>query len=214
MRRFKLLKDLPGFSAGTIMYIDEDEDSNAHKLYVESIDVFAGYKVYDMLIMTNEGIGADVISNWLEELPEEKKRWRAEIEATYFYVNSDAEVRYSFEDYGPVDYDRYAIGNYFQTKEEAQALADYLKALAVVRDDAKGFVPDWSNNKQSKFYVYYSHRKKCFCADDLGEDEDNGVFGLPYFAESEDAEASIKKHKAEWLTIFGVKDETESDNGK
>lgn len=217
MRRFKLLQDLPGFLAGTIFYTKDDEDSDKKHLYIKSIDKPSGYSVYGTVIITDTGIGIDAIKNWLKELPEEKKRWRADRNETYYYIESFGDVNGDEEEGARIDTDRYNIGNYFKTREEAQAVADYLKALATVRDDAKGFKPDWSkSDEQSRWIVAFAHKILPPRPEVIGDwnldRQFNSVFGLPYFRTENDAKESIEKHKAEWLTVFGVEDETDSDD--
>lgn len=212
MRKFKLLKDLPGIDAGTVL-VEKVAFPGTSELFIGgSFKRRAG-----LLLGKDEAFGeilsindvdyatADV-GEWLEEIkPEpECKRWRAEADETYFYLDNDTEVCLSFEAHHPIDDVRHRYGNYFRTEEEAKAYAEYLKALTVVRDDAKGFHPDWADDEQSKYYVYYSHGEKCFRADDLWDDEDNGVFGLPYFRTEEDALESLQKHEKEWKIIFGI----------
>lgn len=217
MRKFKLVKDLPGILAGTIL-VEKVAFPGTSELLIDGYtEERAG-----LILRKEEEFGealsiggvhyatADV-ENWLEEIKTEPdyKRWRAEVNEIYFFLYSDTSVLSAIEGGDPIDDDRYNIGNYFQTKEEAQALADYLKALAVVRDDAKGFVPDWLDGGQAKVYIGYSHYQEGLSIGEAWYDEDTGVFGLPYFATKEDAKASIKKHRKEWETIFGIKDEEE-----
>lgn len=214
MKRFELLKELPGFPAGTVLCAKGNKGSAVQKLYTESGDILSGYELHDSLIYVGAGVGAGPISNWLRELPDdEHRRWRASRGDEYFYlissgmVDSDKEFELLGDDL------RYAMGNYFKTEEEAQAYADYLKALVVVREDAKGFVPDWKDEHQSKYYVCYLHEREGLCLFDdvIRRHADNGVFGLPYFETEEDARASIEKHEKEWKTIFGVKDKEDDE---
>ena len=95
------------------------------------------------------------------------------------------------------------IGNYFKTKEEAERVVEYLKALAVVRGDAKSKFTKGKNN----WSVFYSTNANCLYSDLECYSIENGIFGLPYFATKEDAQRSIELHKKEWLTIFGVEEE-------
>lgn len=48
------------------------------------------------------------------------KRWRAEKEKEYFFVAGTSEITTDEEYYNEADNARYELGNYFQTKEEAQ----------------------------------------------------------------------------------------------
>lgn len=192
-KHYKLKTDLPTFKAGDLFYLDQN-GSLRHK----EKDIVAYH--YSTLAKFPEAL-----EKFWEPAEEECKRWRAEDGEPYFYVNHDAEVLPSREDLCPVDNDRHRLGNYFQTKEEAQAHVNYLKAIAVVRDDAKGFEPDWSDNEQPKFYVCYLPEIEWLSINETWQSADNGVFGLPYFETREGAQASIDKHKKEWETIFSIK---------
>lgn len=58
---------------------------------------------------------------------QETKRWRAEEGEKYYYLDIYFEVHSFLEEYSNTDTKLYKIGNYFQTKEEAQEVADKLK---------------------------------------------------------------------------------------
>ena len=49
-----------------------------------------------------------------------RKRWRAKPENRYYFVFSNGYVDEKFEFYGDIDNQRYELGNYFETEEEAQ----------------------------------------------------------------------------------------------
>ena len=57
------------------------------------------------------------------------KRWRAKDEAYYYFVDSTFNVSSERETDAPIDGYRYEIGNYFKTKEAAEAIADKFKAV-------------------------------------------------------------------------------------
>lgn len=83
---------------------------------------------------------------------------------------------------------------------------DQTQALAVVRGDATTkFVKGKSN-----YYVVYNTTYNCLDISDNCYLIKDGIFGLPYFATRGDAQRSIKLHKNEWLTIFGVKNDNEA----
>ena len=117
----------------------------------------------------------------------------------YFYITSDRFVD-GVEPYEKDEYlenRRKAFGNYFKTREEAGDYLAYLKARAIIKQDAKGFKPDWSN---------YDH-KFCGAWDLLS----NRLFFHPimtakqstiYFRTKEDIEESFKKHPDEWKTYL------------
>lgn len=52
------------------------------------------------------------------------KRWRAEDFKKYHYINSVSDICASTEEKQILDNERYELGNYFQTEEEAQKVVD------------------------------------------------------------------------------------------
>lgn len=52
------------------------------------------------------------------------KRWRAEQKKGYFYIHSNGLVDETMESYKTMDNQRYELGNYFRTEEEAQKIID------------------------------------------------------------------------------------------
>ncbi len=90
------------------------------------------------------------------------------------------------------------IGNHFETTKETQECIAYLKARAIIKQDAKGFKPDWNNKDEAKYYGCwnYSHNKP------------NSTFNYQlekttiYFKSEEDIEESFAKHPEEWKTYL------------
>ena len=56
-----------------------------------------------------------------------KKRWRAEDDEVYFYINEHFEADWFRDNRMPGTNQNYENGNYFQTKEEAEEYAEYMK---------------------------------------------------------------------------------------
>ena len=191
MKRYKLKRDLPTFKAGEVFYLSDTgnllrESDNVPAYSWSTIDKFP-----------------NILTDWFEEI-KESTRWKPEMEQRYYYVCSNGRVsEYVWLGSQRLDYGRFEIDNCFQTKEEAERVVEYLKALAVVRGDAtKEFVKGKNN-----FYVVYDAAYNCLVVKDKSYYIENGIFGLPYFATIEDAKKSIELHKNEWLTIFGIKEE-------
>lgn len=190
MKRYKLKRDIPAFKAGEVFYL-----SDAGNLFRESDNV----PVYGWTIIDKN---PSTLTDWFEEI-KESNRWKPETGQEYCYLGSDGSVMNDEWVGLSIDCDRFEIGNCFQTKEEAEQAVEYLKALAVVRGNAtskfiKG-IDNWS--------VHYYAPHNCLDVSDNSYCIRNGTFGLPYFATREDAQRSIERHKNEWLTIFGVKEE-------
>lgn len=190
MKRYKLKRDLPTFKAGEIFYL-----SDAGNLLRES-DNIAAYSWTTLDKFPN------ILTDWFEEI-KESTRWRPETRQDYYCVTSDGSVVKDDWSNWCLDDGRFEIGNCFQTEEEAERVKEYLKALAVVRGDSTSkFARD-----RNSFYVYYDIISNHLAVGVSFYDLENGIFGLPYFATTEDAKRSIEQHKKEWLTIFGVKEE-------
>ena len=196
MKRYKLKRDLPTFKAGDEFI----RCGNGNLVEIKSNGV-AGVCVY--CASTIEKF-PNILTDWFEEI-NESTRWKPDVDQWYYCLGSDGSVRNDEWVGVSIDCDRFKIGNCFQTEEEAERVAEYLKALAVVRGDATTkFTKDESN-----YYVYYNFESNSLCSGCSWSCIKNGVFGLPYFAKMEDAERSIEQHKNEWLAIFGVKEENE-----
>ena len=191
MKRYKLKKDLPTFKAGETFYLSDmgnlmRESDNVPAYSWSTIDKFP-----------------NILTDWFEEI-NESTRWKPEMSNDYYYVSGDGHVYdNSWDDSRFVDNSRFEIGNCFKTKEEAEKVREYLKALAIVRGDATTKFVKGKRN----WYVYYDAVYKWLDIVSNFSDIKNGIFGLPYFATKDDAQRSIEQHKKEWLTIFGVKGE-------
>ena len=196
MKRYKLKKDTPAFKAGTECYIEEA----GNMVPCHGISYTIVHK--DQLEKN-----PNILTDWFEEI-KESTRWKPEINQEYYWLDSCGSV-YSdaWDDGSTINNVRFEIGNCFQTKEEAEKVVEYLKALAVVRGDATSkFIKG-----QDNFYVSYNDAYNCLYVSDNAYLIKNGIFGLPYFATREDAQRSIELHKNEWLTIFGVKEVNENN---
>ena len=191
MKRYKLKKDTPAFKAGTECYIEEA----GNMVPCRGISYTIVHK--DQLEQN-----PNILDDWFEEV-NESTRWKPEMDQKYYLIASDGTVYDNLWDDDSTDNGRFNVGNCFQTEEEAERAAEYLKALAVVRGDSTTKFVKGKRN----WYVYYDAVYKWLDIVSNFSDIKNGIFGLPYFATEEDAKRSIELHKNEWLTIFGVKEE-------
>ena len=189
-KRYRLLKDLPYAKAGEIFELE----AGTRRGFAEG--VLTNEKREDTKIWTKD-IAPIKFGEWFEELPEIKLPER------FFYV-SGGEINYIDKDYyfwdkkskkgyqQKIDKCK-SIGNYFETQQEALKYFEYLRAKTVIEKSAKGFKPDWSNEKD-KYFGYL-------------DGEDNELYyGTSYFNRSadiffkskDDIEESLKQHPDEW----------------
>ena len=185
MKRYKLLKDLAGLEAGSTLYLNELGNLVASD---KTTIVFLANFIHHYNLLD---------SDWLEGIPE-GKRWRAEKDEVYWCVKNDGGIADDYEQRTGIDDRLYKFGNYFKTEEEAQKASDWLKAFAVLRDDTKGFKPDWKNEKQRRWYVFYSLFNGEFYTEGYIDYHPSPII----FATKDDAQASIKNHEQEWRTFF------------
>ena len=137
------------------------------------------------------------------ELLEEKNgRWKPEDGDRYWLVNTLGTVNNSFWGNDKYDQWRYLQRNVFETEEEAQEHLDYLNALAVIRDDAGDFEPDWDDDEQEKWYGYFSTIFKKF---DVRTVNSAVCIGVIHFPSKKSIQHSQKVHRKEWEIVLGVK---------
>ena len=84
-----------------------------------------------------------------------------------------------------------------------QKASDWFKAVAVLRDDTKGFKANWKDPDQKVWVVRYDRCGGKLVIDFFTQWDFRAV--IP-FATKADAEASIENHKREWLTFFNVEE--------
>ena len=121
----------------------------------------------------------------------------------YFYITSDRFV----DGVEPNEKDEYleqrrkTFGNYFKTRDEAGDCLSYLKARATIKQDAKGFKPDWEDKEQPKYYGYWNFKEH------EPEWSVNYITKIAniYFKSYEALEESFEKHPKEWKTYLTYK---------
>lgn len=183
MKRYKLLKDLPFAKAGdifkgeleygTTVLFPEDYENYKHKL---SSDEFWDF------------------DEWFEEI---KKP-----EQIYYVDNLGGYVskidKNQLDIFPTLIANLKSIGNCFETKEEAEKYLEYLKAKAIIKQDTKGFKPDWEYGVQKKYYGYWDFYHKKFGSSYVLLNKNSEI----YFKSEEDIEESLKKHPEEWRTYL------------
>lgn len=183
MKKYKLLKDLPFAKAGEEFQLHRGGISDYITLYRNEEQIYQ-FKV-----------GEDVsgmFDEWFEEVEELK---------TFFLINNvlSEVVEHNIKYYKDWQIENLkSVGNYFETKEEAEKYLEYLKAKAVIKQDTKGFKPNWKNPSQKRFFGYYNLIDKKLCYFNAGENMESKI----YFKSEEDIEESFKKHPEEWKTYL------------
>lgn len=133
--------------------------------------------------------------------PTEYKRWRAKSVGRYYFLAHNGSPRDCTDSKAPFDNYCYNTGNYFFTKKEAEQHKAYLLALQTIKDDAEGFVPDWEDENQRKWYGYCNRGGKELLISAICSSQHQGA---TYFKTKKKLQHSQKVHEAEWLTVLGV----------
>ena len=191
MIKYRLKKNLPCAKAGEIFREDFDKnDNNNVYLYQESY----GIKQHKICL---EDI--DNFDEWFEEVEKPKTFevpdeyyipiiYADKIGITTSKISNDTVV------HQPLYLNSSSVGLAFETEEEAEKYIKYLKVKAIIKEDTKGFKPDWKNSNEAKYYgVWNFDREKTeYFAWDMYKSSDI------FFKSIADIEESFKKHPEEW----------------
>ena len=108
-------------------------DEKSHLSYYDyqinlEVDFLEYYEKSIPKFIENKYVGdLKQVINLVNDLYGIPKRWRAEDFKKYYYINSVSDICASTEEKQNLDNERYELGNYFQTEEEAQKIIDSKK---------------------------------------------------------------------------------------
>lgn len=194
MKLYRLKKDLPTFKAGDEFYLSENGELVFNGGNIGEV----AYRYRDLEKFPN------ILKDWFEEA-EENGRWRGGKREIYWWFDTGDGRSYNYtENRDKLDNNNYEYGNYFKTEAEAEKYGEYLKALQVIKDDAKGFKPDWGDENQAKYYGHYKHGNGSLTWSSNIYSQNQGAI---YFETLEDLKESLEKHRKEWLIVLGVENE-------
>lgn len=94
------------------------------------------------------------------------KVWKPKENETYYYLYSYGNIDEDTWDSANGDKKRYALGNCFKTKEEAEFALERQKVITELKrftlEHNEGEI-DWSNGSQYKYYLYFNHYENRIC---------------------------------------------------
>lgn len=101
--------------------------------------------------------------NQLLALVKKSKVWKPKNSEKYYYMVSDGDTsESSWYDDSDIANDRYAIGNCFQTKKEAEFAVERLKVIAELKRFAQEHNEkeiDWRDYGQCKYYIFCEYHE-------------------------------------------------------
>lgn len=73
----------------------------------------------------------------------------------YWFISASTGAYESQWENHPIDHDRYSIGNCHLTKQSAEDTVRALKLIQKARESQNGFVPDWEDDAQTKYFLNF-----------------------------------------------------------
>ena len=129
------------------------------------------------------------------------KVWKPEKDETYYYLYSYGKIEEDTWDNANEDRIRYAIGNCFKTKEEAEFALERQKVIMELKRFAlkhnEGEI-DWNDSNQIKYFLSYQHDKNIIFIDFYYSVQ---IYNI-YFTSEEIAQAAIKEIGEERLKKY------------
>lgn len=184
MKQYKLLQDLPFAKAGDMVEMWSDGtmafvgEPNLPRFNKKDIRMFPQwFKEVERVIVPDKYYYIDLISDMI--FSSAKDGFASDERREAMFQNCSKN------------------GIAFETFMEAEEYLKYLRAKEVIKQDTKGFKPNWKNC-ENKYYGYWNSGK-----DSLG-------YLVSYitkysdicFKTEEDIEESFKKHPEEWKTYL------------
>ena len=202
MKQYRLLKDLPTFKAGQLAYISKTGNLIAgtpeNQKTTETGLIIMIYHETTLKKFPN------ILTEWFEEIkePTDSIHWKPKKDDEYFWMNSYGETQPDVWDGDSIDIMRLALGMIYRTEEECEKARE--RKLAEVRlRRTSNFEPDWSNNDQNKWTVYYNHNDKELLV------EATAFLQYPsaiYFDTYDSIKKSIEENREDWLKYLRIKE--------
>lgn len=190
MKKYKLLKDLPFTKAGDILSLERSQEYGYFKLCKDRSNP-RSIELYEGIV---EGF-IDNFDEWFEEIKEPKICFTIDIYKSKFKeINTDYYSGWSALEVKNIK----DLGLLFKTKEEIDKFIAYLKAKAIIKQDTKGFKPNWNNEGEKKFFGSWNFQRK----EVYWDYEYINKYVEIYFKTNEDIEESFEKHPNDWKTYL------------
>lgn len=177
MKKYKLLKGLPFAKAGEEFQLHRGGINDYITLYRNKEQIYQ-FKVGENV--------SEMFDEWFEE---EKK-----IYFTIDFFRKEIAKVSEKEIMGYAIDNVKSLGMLFETQEKAEKHLKYLQAKEVIKQDTKGFKPNWNDENERKYYGYWNFENNNPDWKLLYISKENNI----YFKSSEDIKESFEKHPEEW----------------
>lgn len=137
----------------------------------------------------------------IEKAKQKNKVWKPEENETYYYSYSYGNIDEDTWDSANEDRNRYALGNCFKTKEEAEFALEKQKVITKLKRFALEHNKediDWNDSKQRKYVLSYQHDKNIIFIDYYYDYQSCSI----YFTSEEIAQTAIKEIGEERLEKY------------
>ena len=183
IRRYKLLKDLPFAKAGEEFSLHRGGIRDYITLYKNDEEVYQ-FKVGENI--------SEMFDEWFKEVKEFEQYFTIDI-----LKSKVSEVMKIYHAEWAIK-NMKSLGLLFETEEKAEEYLEYLKAKEVIKQDAKGFKPNWNNKDEAKYYGRwnYYHNKPNY---DHNYQLKKTTIS---FRSEKDLRESFAKHPEEWKTYL------------
>lgn len=131
------------------------------------------------------------------------KVWKPEKDETYYYLYSYGKIEEDTWDNANEDRIRYAIGNCFKTKKEAEFALERQKVIMELKRFALEHNEkeiDWSNDDEQKYCLYFNHERNRIMIDNF--DVSQFLSEQIYFTSDTIAQQAIKEIGEERLEKY------------
>lgn len=202
MRRFRLVKDLPTFKAGTLAELDENDNLVLAEVKEENAPFIKGHTIYSFAELLAR---SNILTDWFEEISEQPKTvWELKEGDKYFDIDCLGVIEQQTWSGSFFDKQSLGMGNIFLACGGAAKELTRRRAKQILLRDTKGFKPNIYNLNQKRYYVSYDPvAKELWCGHESWDNFSHEIL----FATEEDAQTSIKAHEKEWKIYLGAEDE-------
>ena len=179
MKKYVLKKDLPFAKAGEEFSLHRGGIRDCITLYKNDEEIYQ-FKVGENV--------SEMFDEWFEEVKEPEQYFTIDI-----LKSKVSEVMKIYHAEWAIK-NMKSLGLLFETQEEAEKYLAYLKAKEVIKQDTKGFNPNWHDVNEKKYHGIWNfeHGKLNWVLSYVIKETDI------YFKSQADILGSFEKHPKEW----------------